>query len=101
MPDAEYQRIRKQRLKDIASGKIAAPEIKPKLTSANGPSAEYMRNYRASKRAKKVVKVLLEPEKYEEVWERIYQRGRVLTKMMNTPICMWPAEWFERENEHE
>lgn len=27
----------------------------------------------------------------------VMQRGKQLTEMMRTPMCMWPPEWFDAE----
>lgn len=89
MPDAEYQRARRAKLKLIKEGKIAAPEPKPTM-------AEHMREYRKRQKSKLPSAVAATRQADEGLERAILRRGRELTEMMRTPVCMWPKEW---ENE--
>lgn len=63
-------------------------------------SAEYQRARRAKLKANGVVKSKPRPQaeyipSEEELMAEVTRRGRILTSMMRTPACMWPAEWTE------
>jgi len=66
---AEYQRQRRARIKALA---------KPKAQSAKERSPERIRSDEALDAA-------------------ILMRGRQLTAMMRTPLCMWPADWLSND----
>lgn len=66
---AEYQRQRRARLKALA---------KPVVQSTPKRSEERIRSDEALEAA-------------------ILMRGRQLTAMMRTPMCMWPSEWLSND----
>jgi hypothetical protein len=86
MIDPEYQRARRQAIKDGTwTGR-----------SPKQPHAEYMRAYRASKRQTKPdssedsTPLLSE----EELMRQVRARGKILRAMMRTPPALWKPEWL-------
>lgn len=66
--------------------------------------AAYMRNYRkegkqAPRKPKFISAEVARKLSDDAVEQAIRARGRELTEMMRTPLCMWLKEWTEEDNE--
>ena len=76
--------------------------------------AEYFRRRRAEKRAKAIADGTFglgtsgrysKPSmgrstaegSFDEFPAAVFERGRQLSAMMRTPLCMWPADWLSDE----
>lgn len=61
-------------------------------------SAEYKRLVRARRKQEtgQPIRAYRDlPASDDELMAEVIRRGRVLSEMMRTPLCMWPAEWTD------
>lgn len=90
MSDAEYQRLRR------AAIKAGTHTRKQKISAA-----EHQRAYRERKKAKATQSTdHRTPERAMSdaaLEAAIMRRGKQLTQMMRTPLCMWPADWLTND----
>jgi len=66
-----------------------------KVKIAKKSAAEHQKAYRERTKVTKPTRAPQHLPSEEELMAQVIARGRVLSAMMRTPMCMWPAEWTE------